>query len=129
MTTSEKSTTLNRFTGKQRRAMNRAGNVLHVAKTALAVAKNSSDCTEWFNHKNRNVRMLAHVVALKLPNKVTAVANTVANTVAKSEFDLLVERFTAEGKKDPIKSARASLAASAKKRPHNNEIRQVNSLR
>lgn len=31
----------------------------------------------------------------------------------KSEFDLLVERFTSEGKKDPIKSARASIARRA----------------
>lgn len=106
MITLKETTTSSPFTGKQKRAMNRSGNVLQIARKYLDTAKSYHDCSVWFNHKNRDVRMLAYSVAFKLPT----------HQVIKSEFDLLVERFTAEGKKDPVKSARASIAASAKKR-------------
>lgn len=110
----KESTTSSLFTGKQKRAVNRSGNILQVAKKYLADAKNYHDCSVWFDHKNSKVRMLAYSAAFKLTNQ----------QVVKSEFDLLVERFTAEGKKDPVKSARASIAASAKKRQINNLVVQ-----
>lgn len=111
------------MTGSQRRKANRQGNVLSLAQQALAKAKSYEDCTELRNHRNIHVRLLAIAKSLNLPHRTsdsevvseqTVSESTVAEVV--SEFESLVQRFRTEGKKDPIKSARASLAATAKKR-------------
>lgn len=99
------------MTGASRRKINREGNILQLATQALNAAKCSEDCDSWLQHSNPRVRMLAWANSIKLPRKAD-----LPNETPSSEFDLLVERFKAEGKKDPIKSARASLAASARKR-------------
>lgn len=100
--------TTSRFSGSERRAINRQGNIISVATAALRSAKSVEDCQKWLDHKNAQVRMLAWVKRIKLL--------CISEPHSNSEFDTLVERFRAEGKKDPIKSARASLAATARKR-------------
>lgn len=103
------------MTGASRRKINRQGNIYEVASLALKNAKCVEDCETWRNHSNFRVRMLAFATSLKLPKRSELPAISLDNSHL-SEFEALVERFKAEGKKDPIKSARASLAATAKKR-------------
>ncbi len=99
------------YSGSQRRAINRKGNIYDVAKSALSKASTEAELQYWLQHKNSRVRLLAlsHVI------KLSGVKLEKNQENQKSPFDLLVERFTKEGKRDPIKSARASLAASARK--------------
>lgn len=98
------------MTGASRREINRKGNILEIASKALKEAKCAEDCEVWRQHSNSKVRMLAWAVSIKLPARANL------PTQAPTEFDILVERFRAEGKKDPIKSARASMAATANAR-------------
>jgi hypothetical protein len=106
----------NYSSGSQRRAINRKGNIYTVAKSALDKANSEADLQHWLQHKNSRIRLLAFSYAIKLANKLPEVVdNSYREVQEKSPFDLLVERFTKEGKKDPVKSARASLAASARK--------------
>lgn len=94
--------------GSQRRAINRKGNIYAIAQKAMSKADTETDLVPWLHHNNSRVRLLALAYSMKLTEKKIT-------SEAKSPFDILVERFTREGKKDPVKSARASLAASARK--------------
>lgn len=100
--------------GSQRRAINRKGNIYTLAQAAMSKADNETDLAPWLRHNNSRVRLLALAYSMKLSDKKT-VSDCTTSKEVKSPFDLLVERFAREGKKDPVKSARASLAASARK--------------
>lgn len=86
------------------------------------------ECARIFSeHKSNRVKRSAYARALHLGTLASRPAVEQGATskmsapllaeqvvlAGKSEFDLLVEKFTTMGKKDPVKSARASLAAQA----------------
>lgn len=105
------------MTGTCRRQINRKGNIFQVASAALKNAKCVEDCEDWRQHGNARVRLLALITSLKLPYRSNSTIETkIQVETTTSEFDLLVKRFQKEGKKDPIRSARASLATTTRKR-------------
>ena len=100
----------NNLSGTARRAAKRSGAVeaFTRAQATRRVAQASSidECKRWSEHPNKHIRRYAFARALKLGTLIT-----MAPTL--TEFEILVTKFTQMGKVDPIKSARASLAAKA----------------
>ena len=102
--------------GGKNRAARRAGNVSAFTRAQavrlIAACASKDDCAKWSEHPNRHVREYAFARALKLETLRTkpSIIQDVSSP-SESEFDSLVERFTREGKKDPRRSAFASMAA------------------
>lgn len=86
------------------------------ATNIIAMLSNPEEIEKFSVHPNKQVRKyVAHKCAKLRSAQVTAVTAVPIEeerpAVPLSEFDQLVARFTAEGKKNPVASARASMAA------------------
>lgn len=106
----------NSQSGGARRSAKRLGSIGRFTRKQALVQLGSAttvdDCARWAQHANKHVRHYAWARALSL-SLSTPAPSTSTPAPVMSEFDTLVARFTTEGKKDPVKSARSSLAARA----------------
>lgn len=106
------------LSGTQIRAAKRNGDPAAFTRAqalqAVAACATVSECARWDSHPNKHVRKAAQ-------NRIKVLANppvkksVIVDVSSPSEdtFNALVEKFRLAGKKDPVKSARASIAASA----------------
>ena len=105
---------------RQRKQFNPAAFTRAGALKLLSATQDLHVCSAFEKHENRHVRQravnransiaAAEVVRIE---KCTAppVESVSVPVVADERFEALVARFTAEGKADPVKSAKASIAA------------------
>lgn len=126
--------TLNGLSGSQVRAAKRSGEIGSMTRAEVSreiqTIENVDELARYLVHPSRRVKRSAFARALWLGTEAerdyrnqfalteasveqTAEIQALAIPVEKSELETLIERFTAEGKKDPLKSARASLARKA----------------
>ncbi len=102
-----------KLSGSEARTLRRNGDLKafnrRQALGLVVLAATLGDCERLFNHPNSHVKKAAFAKALKLG---TVVATPVTK-LPQSEFERLVERFRTEGKANPERSARASMAARA----------------
>lgn len=105
-----------KMTGSERRAARRAGAIDSLTRAEATKAAHNAEtfdeCKAIFDeHPSNRVKRSAFVRALTL-----AQGHSLAMPVIVTDFDRLVERFRLEGKPNPEKSARASMAAKAQAR-------------
>lgn len=103
--------------GNVRRLDRRNGNLSAFTRAEvvamLAGCETVAECARIACDARRKVQRAAYTRALALEYLKTHGRPVLPETVEVSEFDLLVQKFTAAGKADPIRSAKASLAAKA----------------
>ncbi len=106
---------------RSRRVARRQGEVSAFSRaqalTALAVCGTVNECTKWLEHGNKHVRKAAasRISRLENPPKVEGKKSIIQDVSSPGDdnFASLVEKFRQAGKPDPVKSARASVAATA----------------
>lgn len=105
---------------RSRRVARRQGEVSaftrQQALTALGSCATVAECVKWTEHANKHVRKAAKARIDRLENPPKIEEKSVSSDTSSSSdyiFAQLVEKFRKAGKTDPVKSARASVAASA----------------